>query len=142
MPTQRQRTMELTIGDNDLTGKARKKFFGGGHARRFCALEADALCGRARHRTGLEDFGDPPLEPALSTLLNSLQQEAELHQVGRFLICTHLLEILETRLRLVHAWRSQPKTLAPSRIERPIFITGLPRSGSSFLHELLAQDPD
>jgi hypothetical protein len=133
--------MELTIGDGDLTRKVRRKIFGGRYRCRFWALEADALCARARLRTGLEDFGDPPLEPALSTLLNSLQQEADLHPLGRFLIYTHLLEILETRLRLADAWRSQPETLTPSRIERPIFITGLPRSGSTFLHELLSQDP-
>ena len=134
--------MELTIRDSDLTRKARRKIFGGRYRRQFCALEADALCDRARRRAGLEDFGDPPLEPALSTLLNSLQKEAHLHRLGRFLIYTHLLEMLETRLRLVDAWRGQAKTLATSRIERPIFITGLPRSGSTFLHELLAQDPD
>ena len=65
-----------------------------------------------------------------------------MHPLGRFLIYTHLLEILETRLRLAHAWRSRRESLATSRIERPIFITGLPRSGSTFLLELLTQDPD
>jgi len=134
--------MELTISDGDLTRKVRRKIFGGRCRCSFWALEADALRARAQLRTGLEDFGDPPLEPALSTLLNSLQQEADLHPLGSFLIYTHLLEILETRLRLADAWRSQPETLTPSRIERPIFITGFPRSGSTFLHELLAQDPD
>jgi hypothetical protein len=134
--------MELTIGGEELTRQARRKIFGGRCCRRFWTLEADALCARARHGTRLEDFADPPLEPALSTLLNSLQREADLHPLGRFLIYTHLLEILETRLRLADAWRSGPETLATSRIERPIFITGLPRSGSTFLHELLAQDRD
>jgi hypothetical protein len=54
----------------------------------------------------------------------------------------HLLDLLKTRLRLVDAWKRQPRDdLASSPIARPIFITGAPRSGSTFLHELLAADP-
>ena len=54
----------------------------------------------------------------------------------------HLRELLETRLRLIQAWSGQAEVLDASVIERPIFITGMPRSGSTFLHELLAEDPD
>jgi len=104
-------------------------------------LEAQSLCAAARRRTGLDDFGDPPLEPALSVLVQSLEREADLHPLGRFLMRAHLGELLTTRLRLVEEWRKQAPALAASRIERPIFITGMPRSGSTFLHELLAQDP-
>jgi len=53
----------------------------------------------------------------------------------------HLRELLETRLRLTHAWSGRSETDA-SAIKRPIFITGMPRSGSTFLHELLAEDPE
>jgi hypothetical protein len=55
---------------------------------------------------------------------------------------THLLELLETRLRLVQVWSGRSEALAASLIQRPIFITGMPRSGSTFLHELLAEDPE
>jgi Sulfotransferase family len=55
---------------------------------------------------------------------------------------THLLDLLKTRLRLVDAWKRQPHDeVESSPIARPIFITGMPRSGSTFLHELLAADP-
>jgi hypothetical protein len=92
--------------------------------------------------TGLEDFGAPPIEQALSVLVESLEREANLHPVGRFLMRTHLLDLLTTRLRLVDAWKSQPEEdVESSPIARPIFITGMPRSGSTFLHELLAADP-
>src|SRR4029077_4862617 len=100
------------------------------------------LCAEARRRTGLEDFGDPPLEPALSILVDSLDLQADLHPKGRFLMRVHLLELLETRLRLVEAWSARSEALADSLIQRPIFITGMPRSGSTFLHELLAEDPE
>jgi Sulfotransferase family len=135
--------MELTIGVEGPTRRSRRGSFGRiRRRRRFCVFEAEALCAAARRRNSLEDFGDPPLEPALSTLLNSLEEEASLHRLGRFLLYAHLQEILETRLRLACAWQGTPNAFTTSRIERPIFITGMPRSGSTFLHELLAQDSD
>jgi hypothetical protein len=101
-------------------------------------LDSASLCAGARRRAGLADFGKPPLEPALSTLVNSLEREADLHPLGRFLIRTHLRDLLATRLRLRAAWGGEPEC---PPIECPIFITGMPRSGSTFLHELLAEDP-
>src|SRR6267142_5583711 len=106
------------------------------------SFQSRTLCEEARRRTGLRDFGDPPIEPALSTLVNSLELEADLHPLGRFLIRAHLCGLLETRLRLIQAWSGQSKTLDASLIRRPIFITGMPRSGSTFLHELMAEDPE
>jgi hypothetical protein len=111
-------------------------------SRRFWFLDAKRLCQAARRRTGLEDFGDPPIEPALSVLTSSLESEAELHPLGRFLMHLHLRDLLETRLRLTALWHGQSQALTASPIERPIFITGMPRSGSTFLHELLAEDPN
>ena len=57
---------------------------GDGLSRRLWLLESGALCAEARRRTGLEDFGDPPIEPALSNLANSLERQADLHPMGRF----------------------------------------------------------
>ena len=111
-------------------------------SRQFWFLEAERLCAAARRKTGLKDFGEPPLEPALSVLTHSLEQEANLHPLGRFLMRMHLQGLLETRLRLIELWRNQPQDLSSIPVHRPIFITGTPRSGSTFLHELLAEDPD
>jgi hypothetical protein len=111
-------------------------------SRRFCRLEATELMAAARRQTGLEDFGEPPLEPALSLLSNSLEQQADLHPLGRFLMRMHLSGLLSARLRLMDYWRGRPAAEASKRLERPVFITGMPRSGSTFLHELLAQDPE
>jgi hypothetical protein len=74
--------------------------------------------------------------------VNSLEVEADLHPLGRFLMRLHLLDLLETRLRLTQAWSEQLEAMAASLIQRPIVITGMPRSGSTFLHELLAEDPE
>jgi hypothetical protein len=110
--------------------------------RRLFPLRSDRLSLEARRRTGLEDFGGPPLEPALSILVNSLEAEADLHPLGRLLVRIHLRDLLETRLRLADAWKPDSEILEATRIERPVFIVGMPRSGSTFLHELFAEDPD
>ncbi len=113
-----------------------------GLSRRLWLLESDALVAEAMRRTRLEDFGDPPIEPALSILANSLELEADLHPLGRLLMKIHLRELLETRLRLVDAWSGQLDALNAQLVQRPVFITGMPRSGSTFLHELMAEDPE
>lgn len=112
----------------------------GRDGRRPPAFDADRLCAEARRATGLQDFGAPAVEPALRILVDSLELEADLHRLGRFLMRVHLLDLLKTRLRLTEAWRRQPEAdLAP--LDRPLVVTGAPRSGSTFLHELLAEDP-
>ena len=111
-------------------------------SRQFWPLNGEVLCAEARQRTSLADFGDPPIETALSTLLNSLELQADLHPVGRFLMWVHLRGLLETRLRLTQAWREQQEAMDTYTIQRPVFITGMPRSGSTFLHELMAEDSE
>jgi len=111
-------------------------------SRQFWPLNGEALCAEARQRTGLTDFGVPSIETALSILVNSLELEADLHPLGRFLMWVHLRGLLETRLRLTQAWREHMEAMDTSLIQRPVFITGMPRSGSTFLHELMAEDPE
>lgn len=93
---------------------------------------------KARRAAGCDEFGEPSLTPALSILASSLDHEADLHPLGRFLMRAHLTGLLATRLRLVNEWRTQ--TSRAEAIRAPLFITGMPRSGSTFLHELLAED--
>jgi Sulfotransferase family len=111
-------------------------------SRRLWLLDGNRLSAEARRRTHLEDFGTPSIEPALSVLTRSLESEADLTPLGRFLMRMHLQGLLETRLRLTEAWRGQLEVADSSAIRRPLFITGMPRSGSTFLHELLTEDPD
>jgi Sulfotransferase family len=121
--------------------EAARSSIGDSLSRQLWSLQSGALCEEARHRTGLRDFGDPPIEPAFSILVNSLEIEADLHPLGRFLMRAHLRELLETRLRLAQVWAARSQALEGSQIKRPVFITGMPRSGSTFLHELFAEDP-
>ena len=124
----RPRTVGITWGDT--------------LSRKLWLLESNRLSAEARRRTHLEDFGTPSIEPALSVLTRSLETEADLTPLGRFLMRMHLRSLLETRLRLTEAWGRQPEVADSSTIHRPLFITGMPRSGSTFLHELLTEDPE
>lgn len=103
-------------------------------------LEAESLCARARRATGLDDFGDPWFRAPLAVLLDALEREAALHLLGRVIARGDLTRLLENRLRMTDVIARHPEiTAAP--IARPLFVVGLPRTGTSILHELLAQDP-
>jgi hypothetical protein len=106
----------------------------------FLRLDEMTLLNKACAQTGLDDFGDESFREALRVLLRSYETEAQLSFVGR--ICVHgdLVRLLNNRLRLIADRRRHPG-IAAEVIRRPLFITGLPRSGTTFLHALLAQDP-
>ena len=106
----------------------------------FMRLDEKTLLDKACAQTGLDDFGDDSFREALRVLLRAYETEAELSFVGR--ICVHgdSVRLLNNRLRLVADRRRHP-AIAAEVIRRPLFITGLPRSGTTFLHALLAQDP-
>jgi Sulfotransferase family len=93
----------------------------------------------ARHRTGLTDFGDNSFEEPLEVLARSYETEANLSTFGRMAARWDTLRFLSNLLKLRAAERQNPAILG-SAIEQPIFITGLPRSGTTFLHSLLTQD--
>src|SRR5215472_16367901 len=105
-------------------------------------LRSQVVCEVAQRKTGLKDFGSPPNDPALCTLTKSLETEADLHPLGRFLMRNHLVQLLANRLRLTAKWTAEREALENSPIQRPLFVVGMPRTGSTFLHELLAEDPE
>jgi hypothetical protein len=106
---------------------------------KFAASEA-ALLDAARKRTGLDDFGDAAFREGLRVLLRAYDEESRLSPFGRLMVRGELTTILANRLRVEHAWRQRPAIL-DQPIRRPLFILGLPRSGTTALHFLLAQDP-
>jgi hypothetical protein len=110
-----------------------------GASARLWPMEAEKLSAAARRATGVANFGDEAIESRLGLLAKSIKSEANLHWFGRLLAWIHLRDILSTRLRIEETWR-RCGNFESEPIERPIFITGMPRSGSTFLHEVLAQD--
>jgi hypothetical protein len=73
--------------------------------------------------------------------LRSIDEEADLHALGRFITRAEVLRVLQTRLRLQATWTATPAILA-APIDAPLFVVGPPRTGTSILFELLALDPE
>jgi hypothetical protein len=101
-------------------------------------LSTDELLAAARRRTGLADFGDWEVEEPINVLVESYEREANLNPFGRMAARWDALRFLTNLLRMREEERKSPAILG-EQIDRPIFITGLPRSGTSFLHELLCE---
>jgi hypothetical protein len=103
-------------------------------------LDEAPLLEAARRQTGLHDFGGDEYREPLRVLRESLVAEGRLTPIGRLVARRDLLSLLVARLTLVEDRRRHPG-IAEQAIRRPLFIVGLPRTGSTLLHNLLAQDP-
>jgi len=103
-------------------------------------LDPEAALAAASARSGLADFGDDRFRAPLRLLFESYEQDARLTAFGRLLVRRDAERLLENRLHFQDAWSRHPSILA-GEIRAPIFVLGLPRTGTSILHELLAQDP-
>lgn len=103
-------------------------------------FSADAMIAEARRTTGLSDFGDDGFIEPLRHFLRSCTAEGDLSVVGRIATSWDVNRFLGNLLRLRAAELATP-SIADEPIVQPIFITGLPRSGTTFLHTLLMQDP-
>ncbi|MEV6345405.1 sulfotransferase [Actinoplanes sp. NPDC051851] len=90
--------------------------------------------------TGLDDFGDEDYRQGLRKLLLAYAETAALTPVGSKATRGLVRGALVSRLLSEAAWRQYPEH-AGVRIERPVFITGLPRTGTTTLHRLLTADP-
>lgn len=115
------------------------RWLGNGRSR-VTDLDLQRLLDEAMQRTGLTDFGSDEFLGPLVLLLDSLAHEAELNLLGRIAMREDILQKLDMRLR-IEADRKRNPDIADAGVEAPIFITGLPRSGTTLLHNLLAQDP-
>jgi hypothetical protein len=103
-------------------------------------LDVDALLTAARRRTGLEDFGGDTFREPLRILVDSLEHEAALTTLGRIIARRMLLDLLRNRLQM-QDWHRRHPEIAQGRIDRPIFVMGMARTGTTLLHDLLAEDP-
>ena len=104
------------------------------------ALNAEALLQKAAAQTGLSDFGDDAFREPYELLLRSLRDEARLNTQGVIMLQRTILRLLVNRLLTEQAFASNPE-MAQTPIERPLYILGFPRTGTTLLHSLLACDP-
>ena len=99
------------------------------------------LIANAKRRSSLADFGEGDFSEALSRLLDSCQDEARLNLIGKIALKTDVLETLCARLEMERDRQFYPD-ITHQEIREPLFIVGLPRSGTSVLHRLLGADPE
>jgi len=102
-------------------------------------LDASEFLNKAEQRTGLTDWGEIPFRESLDVLCRSAQEEC-LRGRPAEAFAANIDGILAKRLRLVADRKTYPE-IARQQVRRPLFVTGLPRSGTTILHSLLSQDP-
>ena len=103
-------------------------------------FQEEDLLEAACRQTALDDFGDPPFREPFRRLLESLEAEAHLNPMGRLATRYDLMRLLVNRLRMQEDRKRNPG-IAEEETRRPIVIAGLPRTGTTLLHSLLALDP-
>ena len=104
------------------------------------SLDAENLRRAAIARAGSTDFGTWDFEEPLDRLLRSYRDEADLTQVGRITVRELVVSLLENLLRL-EVERAANPAIENERIQAPVFIVGLPRTGTTLLHGVVSQDP-
>jgi Sulfotransferase family len=103
-------------------------------------LDAEELIAASQKATGLTDFGETDPRESLQQLTRSLNEEACLTEAGIAGKRGSLIRVLSNRLLLQDAFARNPR-IADEKIVKPIVILGLPRSGTTKLHRMIAADP-
>ncbi len=103
-------------------------------------LSESAILGQAAQETGLTDFGPDQFREPFTVLLAALRDEAGLSAFGRISVHTQLLQMAKNRLLVQDQLTRHPEIL-DVEIAAPIIIAGLPRTGTTHLHNLISADP-
>ncbi len=103
-------------------------------------IRTEQLHEAATDRTGLDDFGSDDYREGLAVLVESLEAEANMTDVGRFAISEIITQALVGRLSAEAGLKARPDA-ADAAIEKPLVIIGLPRTGTTALHQLMAAGP-
>lgn len=111
-----------------------------GLAARPVLIDAEQLVERARLTTGLSDLGDDSVLRRLAAHVDAIEADTGLTNLGRLVLRMRIQRLLENRLRL-HDLLARHPEIHDIEIEAPLIVVGLPRSGTTHLVNLLAQDP-
>jgi hypothetical protein len=103
-------------------------------------LSTPSLLVRATEETGLSDFGEATWEEGLDRLVDSLRAEGDLSGVGEVVASAMIVDALKSRL-WVTDWHHRYPEIAEAAVPDPVFVIGQPRTGTTILFDLLAQDP-
>ena len=135
----------MTFSQTCVSGAVRALNSGGRVLRRLGvetpALDLESLHRAARSRASSSDYGAWDFAAPLDRLLKSYRDEARLTTLGRITARELVVSLLDNLLRM-EAERAANPAIERQRIEAPVFIIGLPRTGTTHLHGLLSEDPD
>jgi hypothetical protein len=98
-----------------------------------------ALHEAATRATGFSDFGDPGYRAGLRVFLEALRSDQELE--GEALLASAEGPVTRALVGRLHAFEGFRGGRPERDVDRPIFIIGMPRTGTTALHLLLSQDP-
>lgn len=103
-------------------------------------LSSEYFITQAMEKTGMEDFGGQTFEEGLGVLIDSLNNNLDLAEGTAGYFQNQIIQILINRLEITQLVKNHPDILE-EKVEKPVFIVGLPRSGTTILHTLMAMDP-
>ena len=103
-------------------------------------LYVDDLLAAACAATGLTDFGDRGFVKGLTILTDALRSEANLNAMGQVIQSGGIVRLLSNRLRYQRDVTRHPE-IRDERIEAPIIVLGLPRTGTSKMQRVMSADP-
>ncbi len=105
------------------------------------SFTAESVAAEASQQTGgLTDFGEPQFLDGLARFVRSLEDDARLNPTGQYIAKNRAMQHTVNRLNYTNDRKTYP-AIAAQKIVKPIFIVGLGRTGSTILHDILAQDP-
>ena len=108
--------------------------------RAITTVSTASILAAAMKTTGLSDLGDERFRPGFEKLLESVEADARLTLFGRIFARKQILELVGHRLQLADYRKKHPE-VAKEVICSPLFILGLPRTGTTLLYGLIAEDP-
>jgi len=103
-------------------------------------VDPEKMMDQARRVTKLSDFGDDSFREGLEALVEAFNRRDSANTFGRLAFRDCVTGLLTTRLRVEDELARHPEILQVP-VERPLFVTGLPRSGTTLLHRLMSEDP-
>jgi hypothetical protein len=103
-------------------------------------IRVEQVLDKARKKVGLSDFGEEGFREPLEVMIDAINREAKLNPVGRIIIEGRIVSVLANKLVAHDTIKKHPGIL-DVKVESPIVVAGLARTGTTMLHRLIAVDP-
>ncbi len=103
-------------------------------------IDADSILASARRSLNLEDLGDQRFLVAMRHVVDNVADHSEFTPLARVILRQAWILAVQNRLRL-QDWITRHPEVLDTRVHRPIFVLGFPRTGTTVLQNLLSLDP-